>query len=58
MEMSDKEFKQRMILALASNPAVHDIIRDARRVGLGADDVLVKIADKTCKQINETCSEK
>lgn len=55
MEMSDKEFKQRMVLALASNPAVHDIMKGAQQIGLSPDDALVKITEKTCKQLNETC---
>lgn len=40
MEMSDKEFKQRMCLALASNPELHNIAKSAQSKGVPIGEAL------------------
>ena len=53
MEMSDKEFKQRMVLALAQNQTINSLTEEANRRKCKVSDVLVNVANNACKMLNE-----
>lgn len=55
MEMSDKEFKQRMILSLSQNEMLHDIAKIAQVKKVSMPEMLVNISTETCERLNESC---
>lgn len=54
MEMSDKEFKQRMILSLSQNEMLHDIAKLAQVKRVSMAEMLVNISSETCERLNES----
>ena len=54
MGMSDKEFKQQVILSLCKNPMLHDIAKVAQTRKLSISEMLVDIASETCGELNRS----
>lgn len=48
--MNDKEFKQKLIIALASSLPFESMARDTR---IKVDEILIGVADKVCNKLNE-----
>ena len=53
MEMSDKEFKQRMVLALAQNQTINSLTEEANRRKCKVSHLLVNVANDACIIMNE-----
>lgn len=53
--MSDKEFKQKMILALSANSMLYDLAKVSQVKHKTIGEVLVRVSTETCDKLNESC---